>query len=117
MDIKLFHRVLLRFMTQPVLPQPATEELELLTILQALADPVRLQLLAILIKEETVSCGFVLGKLPKHKSTLSHHWKVLREAGVTSTSVQGRERWVTLRRADLNERFPGLLQALLAGLF
>ena len=99
-------------MTQPVLPQPATEELELLAILQALADPVRLQLLKILIKEETVSCGFVLGK-----STLSHHWKVLREAGVTSTSVQGRERWVTLRRADLNERFPGLLQALLAGLF
>ncbi len=105
----------MRFMAQSMLPQPALDELDLLTVLQALADPVRLQLISILAAEESVSCGFVLGKLPKHKSTLSHHWKVLREAGLTSTTVIGRERWVTLRRADLDKRFPGLIEIVVQG--
>ena len=111
-----FNGVLLRLMAQSSLPQPAIEELELLPVLQALADPVRLQLIAILAQEGTVSCGFVLNKLPKHKSTLSHHWKVLREAGLTSTTVHGRERWVTLRKADVEMRFPGLLAMVVAQL-
>ena len=91
------------------LPQPAAEDLELLSVLQALADPIRLQLIKIVAEETTVSCSFVLDKLPKHKSTLSHHWKILREADLTRTTVVGRERWVRLRRKELDERFPGLV--------
>ena len=95
------------------LPQPALSDIELLPVLQALADPVRLQLIAILDEEGSVSCGFVLEKLPLHKSTLSHHWKVLREAGVTTTTIRGRERWVTLRRDDMDQRFPGLIDLVI----
>ena len=95
------------------LPQPALSDIELLPVLQALADPVRLQLIAILDEEGSVSCGFVLKKLPLHKSTLSHHWKVLREAGVTTTTIRGRERWVTLRRDDMDQRCPGLIDLVI----
>jgi DNA-binding transcriptional ArsR family regulator len=49
-----------------------------------------------------------------HKSALSHHDKVLREAGITRTIVNGRTREVELRRAELEERFPGLLEFLSA---
>ena len=89
------------------LPQPALSDIELLPVLQALADPVRLQLVAILDEEGSVSCGFVLKKLPLH------HWKVLREAGVTTTTIRGRERWVTLRRDDMDQRFPGLIDLVI----
>jgi DNA-binding transcriptional ArsR family regulator len=46
--------------------------------------------------------------------TLSHHWRVLREAGLTSTLVEGRKRWVEIRSEDIEARFPGLLAAVLA---
>jgi DNA-binding transcriptional ArsR family regulator len=47
---------------------------------------------------------------------MSHHYRVLREAGVTWTEVEGRTRYVSLRRGDLDARFPGLLDAVLAQL-
>ena len=49
-----------------------------------------------------------------HDGALSHHWRVLREAGLTTTTVEGRRRWIVLRRDDLQRRFPGLLNAVLA---
>jgi DNA-binding transcriptional ArsR family regulator len=48
------------------------------------------------------------------KSTLSHHLKVLREAGITHTRVVGTTRLVSLRDAELEERFPGVLGSVLA---
>jgi DNA-binding transcriptional ArsR family regulator len=48
------------------------------------------------------------------KSTLSHHLRVLREAGITLTEPSGTQRVVSLRADDLNARFPGLLDAVLA---
>ena len=45
----------------------------------------------------------------------SHHFRVLREAGITHTRIDGTTRHVTLRREDLDARFPGLLDAVLAG--
>jgi DNA-binding transcriptional ArsR family regulator len=45
---------------------------------------------------------------------MSHHWRVLREAGLTSTMVEGRTRWVELRADDIEARFPGLLSAVLS---
>ncbi|MET9416760.1 transcriptional regulator [Streptomyces klenkii] len=99
------------------LPQPATEDIELVKVLHALGDPVRLRLLSLYLEGGEVSCtleGVGLDHL--HKSTLSHHMKVLRAAGVTATRVAGRNRFVRLRRQDLDGRFPGLLDALLKGL-
>ena len=58
------------------------------------------------------ACGtFELGI---SKATRSHHFKVLREAGLTHTRAEGTHRYVSLRRDDVDERFPGLLGAVLA---
>ncbi|MBH1936073.1 helix-turn-helix transcriptional regulator [Streptomyces sp. AV19] len=101
-----------------LLPQPDIQDIRLEKVLQALGDPVRLQLMAIYAREgEQCDCDprrFGLQHL--HKSTVSHHMKVLREAGVTSTKVVGRNRHVRLRKEELDARFPGLVDVLLAGL-
>src|SRR6058998_670845 len=87
---------------------PRREELALESVLQALSDPVRLQIVRTLAAEpEGRTCG-TFG-LPVSKSTASHHFRVLREAGVISQHVAGRERLTQLRVGDLEARFPGLL--------
>jgi DNA-binding transcriptional ArsR family regulator len=91
--------------------QPATEDLDLTTVLQALGDPVRLKIVRLLAAGGEQVCGAV--DLGISKSTRSHHFKTLREAGVTFTRVEGTHRHVSLRRDDLEARFPGLLDAVL----
>ncbi len=91
--------------------QPATEDLDLTTILQALGDPVRLKIVRALAAEGEQICGVM--ELGVSKSTGSHHFKTLREAGVTRTRIEGTHRHVSLRRADVEARFPGLLEAVL----
>ncbi len=51
--------------------------------------------------------------LPVSKSTTTHHFKVLREAGVIHQHYEGTSRLSRLREADLEARFPGLLAAVL----
>ena len=94
---------------------PDVDELQLPDVLFALSDPVRLQIvrqLASTAGSAAVTCQSVAVELPK--STRSHHLKVLREAGVVRNTPQGRERNLSLRRADLDSRWPGLLSAVLA---
>ncbi|WP_427920872.1 ArsR/SmtB family transcription factor [Streptomyces sp. cg40] len=99
------------------LPQPDVEDIELVTVLQALADPVRLSLLKVYATGERFSCApEALGVAHLHKSTVSHHMKIMREAGLTSTRAVGRNRYVQLRRDDLDARFPGLLDSLIKSL-
>lgn len=93
------------------LHEPATDELDLTTVLQALGDPVRLTIVRVLADEGERACGTV--ELGVSKATRSHHFKVLREAGVTHTRAEGTHRHVSLRRDDLERRFPGLLEAVL----
>ena len=96
------------------LPQPAVEEIDIVRLLQAVADPVRLHLLRVYAEGHEDGCSseaLDLGYL--HKSTISHHLRVMREAGLTSTWAVGRQRIVRLRRADLEARFPGLLDSLI----
>jgi DNA-binding transcriptional ArsR family regulator len=93
------------------LPEPDAESLELTAVLQALGDPVRLQIVRELAGGAERTCGsFELGV---SKATGSHHFRVLREAGVTHTRLEGTRRHVSLRTADLEARFPGLLAAVL----
>jgi DNA-binding transcriptional ArsR family regulator len=94
------------------LHHPAVEELELAAVLHALSDPVRLRIVRDLARNGACRCGAFA--VPVAKSTLSHHLKVLREAGVTLTEPAGTQRVVSLRADDLNARFPGLLDAVLA---
>jgi DNA-binding transcriptional ArsR family regulator len=91
---------------------PDREQLELGAVLHALSDPVRLQIVAELARGE-VECTCGSFALPVTKSTCTHHFKVLREAGVIKQRQQGTTRLNTLRRVDLEARFPGLLDTIL----
>jgi DNA-binding transcriptional ArsR family regulator len=91
--------------------EPETADLDLTAVLQALGDPVRLTIVRVLASEGERACGTV--ELGISKATRSHHFKVLREAGLTHTRVEGTHRFVTLRRDDVEARFPGLLDAVL----
>ena len=93
---------------------PATADISLAAVMHALSDPARLAIVAMLAATDGEPCG--AADIALHKSTISHHYKVLREAGVTLTTVEGRLRVVRLRRDDLEARFPGLLTAVLAAL-
>ncbi len=91
---------------------PARRELELPAVLHALSDPARLEIVRRLADGDEPSCGtFDLGL---SKATLSHHFRVLRESGVIHTRPEGRKRLLSLRADDLDARFPGLLDAVLA---
>ena len=62
----------------------------------------------------TVSWRATRSTLPVSKSTASHHYKVLREAGLIEARVEGTRRYYTLRTDDLEARFPGLLDSVLS---
>ena len=95
------------------LHHPATDELQLSSVLHALSDPHRLKVVRILAESgEPRPCGSF--GLPVSKSTATHHLRVLREAGVVRTEARGTSRISSLRREDLDARFPGLLDAVLA---
>ncbi|MGW4091771.1 ArsR/SmtB family transcription factor [Nocardia sp. NPDC004750] len=94
-----------------VVNQPARDDLELTAIFHALSDPARLAMVCELAARiDEMSCSELNPDLTK--STLSHHLKVLREAGLTATRVDGVRRMVSLRAADLDARFPGLLDTV-----
>jgi DNA-binding transcriptional ArsR family regulator len=91
---------------------PSRQELELSSVLHALSDPARLEIVRRLAQGDEPSCGtFELGL---SKATLSHHFRVLRESGVVLVRPEGRKRLLSLRLDDLNARFPGLMDAVLA---
>ncbi|EOO23259.1 ArsR family transcriptional regulator [Bacillus cereus BAG1X2-3] len=90
---------------------PETNDIRLTTVLDALSDQIRIQIVREIAKRGEQSCGNV--NIPIPKSTLSHHYKVLRESGITYTRVEGTQRFNSLRTDDLNKRFPGLLDAIL----
>jgi DNA-binding transcriptional ArsR family regulator len=92
---------------------PERDEIELHAVLHALSDPMRLRIVAELAHGEERTCKSF--NLPIVKSTCTHHFKVLREAGVIRQRVVGTTRVNSLRREDLEARFPGLLEAVLNG--
>lgn len=94
-----------------ILEMPPAGELELTAVMHALSDPVRLEIVRALAAGGEQACGVI--PLPVSASTRSHHFKILREAGLTVTHLVGKQRLVTLRRDVVDERFPGLLDAVL----
>jgi DNA-binding transcriptional ArsR family regulator len=97
------------------LPEPAVSDLRLETILGALADPLRLTIVRKLMLESEAydhPCGWFGFDRPK--SSLTHHFKALREAGLLRQRQYGLERRSRVRTEDLEARFPGLLHLVAA---
>jgi DNA-binding transcriptional ArsR family regulator len=94
------------------IPHPATETLDLATIMRTLGDPLRLEIVRLLADDKPRVCNELSSALGIPASTGSYHLKLLREAGVTRTRAQGTLRQITLRRDDLEARFPGLVDVL-----
>jgi DNA-binding transcriptional ArsR family regulator len=95
--------------------EPAIETVPIDVVLSALADPVRLTFVRALDATGDWTCGSDVLRdtgVTICKSTLSHHVKVLRDAGLIRTRVDGTRRLMTLRYADVEQRFPGLLAML-----
>jgi DNA-binding transcriptional ArsR family regulator len=91
------------------------DTIDVLTVLHALSDPVRLEIvrqLAGCTGSSELKCGQV--ELPVGKSTASHHFKTLYEAGIVAAREQGTSKFIRLRRDALNERFPGLIDSVLS---
>jgi DNA-binding transcriptional ArsR family regulator len=88
-----------------------TEAASLEDVLHALSDPVRLRIVATLAESGELACGAV--EVPVTKSTCTHHFRVLREAGVITQRQVGTTRLNSLNRAELDARFPGLLDTIL----
>lgn len=95
------------------LEHPAADEVPLQAVVAALSDPVRQQIVQLLATRGELSTQ-VNAALPLSRSTVSQHLRVLREAGVTITRAQGRQRLVSLRRDVLDRRFRGMLEAALS---
>lgn len=100
--------------TPRTLTHPAVADVALTTVLSALSDPARLDLvrkLAVDGPQTVADCHGVDPSTPK--STFSHHLKTLREAGLIRNEPHGRQRMLTLRRAEIDACFPGLLDSVL----
>lgn len=90
---------------------PPADSLTLTRVLHALSDPARLSIVTTLANLGPQPCGALV--LPIAKSTASHHFRVLREAGLIQMQAEGTQFINSLRRDDLDSRFPGLLDAVL----
>jgi DNA-binding transcriptional ArsR family regulator len=90
---------------------PDLADVDLTSLLHALSDPVRLEIVRTLAELNECACGAI--DLPVSKATASHHFKVLRQAGVITQHDVGTRRLSSLRRDELEERFPGVLESVL----
>jgi DNA-binding transcriptional ArsR family regulator len=95
------------------LHHPEREQIELASVLHALSDPQRLEIVRTLAgTDEPCACGSI--ELGVSKSTKTHHFRVLRESGIIRQKREGTSKLTELRREDLDARFPGLLDAILS---
>lgn len=94
------------------LKHPPIGDIDLERVLYALSDPVRLGIVRQLDREGEATCNSLNGDRPK--SSMSHHFRVLREAGLIWTRNDGTTHINTLRHAEIDQLFPGLLTVVLA---
>ena len=96
-------------------PHPTREQIELPMVLDCLSDPIRLAIVYQLAQQERVRSELCCGDFNalSGKSNLAYHFAKLRECGLMQTRVAGTNRFMRLRREDLDARFPGLLDAVI----
>jgi len=90
------------------------DELDGMRIHQALADPGRLEIVRQLARcpgAGELPCGGV--RVPVTKATASHHFKTLLDAGVIAERREGTRKYLHLRRTELDQRFPGMIDSVL----
>jgi len=94
--------------------EPAAEDIQLSRVLAALADPHRLAAVRFVARHGESWCAQVIqeAELPMSKPTFSHHLRILREAGIVTKRIQGTKGYMSLRKADLDRRFPGLIDSI-----
>ncbi|MGQ8873372.1 ArsR/SmtB family transcription factor [Paenibacillus sp. TSA_86.1] len=91
---------------------PTASEMSLTTVCNALGDPIRMKIAHCLASSGEKNCSaFEVDHISK--STLSHHIKMLREAGIIQPRIEGKHHFYSLRKDELNERFPGLVAMIL----
>ena len=95
--------------------EPAADAMRLPKVLAALADPHRLATVRFLASHGESWCAQVRQEagLELSKSTFSHHLRILREAGLVTKRIQGARGYARLRKDDVDQRFPGLLDSVL----
>jgi DNA-binding transcriptional ArsR family regulator len=95
--------------------EPASADMLLPKLLAALADPHRLASVRFLARNGESWCHQVMQEagLELSKSTFSHHLRILREAGVVTKRIEGTKSYMCVRKADLDARFPGLIDSIL----
>lgn len=94
---------------------PSIDQIELTDIMYALSDPTRLEIVGQLANAgRKMTCGEF--DLNRPKSSLSHHFKILRAAGIVETLIEGTEHMNALRVAEIEQKFPGVLQSVLTAL-
>ena len=94
------------------LAHPDTSDLDLLDVLHALADPTRMTIVRTLLSDPEKPCGtFPVDVAP---STLTHHFRVLRESGLIRQREEGNRKWTSLRLEDVQARFPGLIDTIVS---
>jgi hypothetical protein len=94
-----------------VVTHPDRDAICLDKVLTALGSPIRLAAVKVIAQQEACPCCAVLPHM--RKSTMTHHFRILRDSGVVWQRHIGREYKLSLRREDLDSRFPGLLDAIL----
>jgi DNA-binding transcriptional ArsR family regulator len=91
---------------------PRLDQVELTDVMHALSDPARIEIVRCLAAaRRPLTCNEI--SLDRPKSSMSHHFKILREAGLLETRAQGKEHYNVLRAPELETRFPGLLKTVL----
>jgi DNA-binding transcriptional ArsR family regulator len=98
--------------TRDKIPHPAVEAFDLATIMRTMGDPIRLEMVRLLADDRARPCNDIAATLGLPVSTASYHMRLMREAGVTRTRAEGTHRLISLRRDDLESRFPGLVDVL-----
>ncbi len=96
--------------------EPAAEDFQLPRVLAALADPHRLATVRFVAGNGESWCSQVMQEagLAMSKSTFSHHLRILREAGIVTKRIQGARGYTSLRKDDLDRRFPGLIDSIVS---
>ena len=98
-------------MKRSIHKEPKQEDIVLTEVLYALSDEIRLQIVRSLAYKNEIACGYFPIQVPK--SSLSHHFRVLRTSGIIATRREGTALLNRLRRDDLDALFPGLLNSIL----
>lgn len=95
---------------------PAMADVQLSDVLAAIADPVRLEIVRELVDGAEHTAGTLAEQVGVSPSTLTHHLRIMRDAGMVRTRAEGVHRWTSLRMDELEQRFPGFVWWISANL-